>query len=129
MKTANLCIGKIHKLDPSLSSMIPDGTIFVPAARFPKSILVKLCGYVPDGKVLVAIPPNAPRRDELIQIAVDAFEKEMNTMRTKTSKLTCVFESDRKQEAKEQYDFYNTTKKNTRLTKKGKLYRVWVAKN
>lgn len=49
-------------------------------------------------------------------------------MKKSKSKLICVFESSDKAEAKKMYDFYNTTKKNTRLTKKhGVGYRVWVA--
>ncbi len=52
-----------------------------------------------------------------------------SSMKPNKSKLTCVFETEDGVEAEKQYYFYNTTKKNTRLTKKGKLYRVWVAKN
>lgn len=45
----------------------------------------------------------------------------------KSKRLTCVFESTDKDEAEKQYKFFNTTKKNTRLTyKKGVGYRVWV---
>ena len=61
-------------------------------------------------------------------ISIKSRPGRIYTMKKK-SKLICVFESESKSEAKQQYKFYDTTHKNVRLTRKGDMYRVWAAKN